>query len=183
MINNYKSRISFNFYKLPLNIYTICIEFMTDDMSKFQSLTCVSSTFMICNQSTKVFSNYSWSIININKSFQTAPIYLFIDIHILGDSSSLSQLPCYMVIYGQTGTVSNIQASVYDQLYSIENNSMKMQTNIDMNNNSLTGLKYPIQDNDASTKNYVDFNNALNKRYVDTQISNISPKIKQFHII
>ena len=88
-----------------------------------------------------------------------------------------------MVIYGQTGTVSNIQASVYDQLYSIENNSMKMQTNIDMNNNSLTGLKYPIQDNDASTKNYVDFNNALNKRYVDTQISNISPKIKQFHII
>ena len=143
--NNYISRIGFNMTPLPFGNYTFCIEFFMPDITKFQSLNCTLNVLNIGNQTTKKFSKYTRSIINFTKGIQTVGIFIFIDLHLSGDSSSPSQLPCNMIVYGIKETQSDVDPKVFDAPYIFENSKIVMQTDIDMNNHDIS-VKNPTKD-------------------------------------
>ena len=65
--NNYNaSGIGFNLYKLPEGEYTICIEFIPAAMNDV-SVDVESTSLNINKQSTKRFTGYTRSIINMHK--------------------------------------------------------------------------------------------------------------------
>ena len=127
-------------YTIPIGYYTFCCEFFMPDISKFQSINCLSSVLNVNKQTTKKFSNYTRSIINFRKGvnpYNTYNTFLDIDLHLAGDESSPNSLPCYMIVYGVKETSVDVDSKVFDSAYIFENQKMVMQTSLDMNNHAI----------------------------------------------
>ena len=60
--NDYRSRIGFNLYSLPLGYYTIIIEYMPPEMTNV-IVTVQGTTINIASQTTKTFDNYTKTLI------------------------------------------------------------------------------------------------------------------------
>ena len=70
--NNYSSRIGFNMFKLPEGEYTLAIEFFPPSTTNL-SVSVVSTSLNINQQATKLFVNYSRSIVHLHKWSITRP--------------------------------------------------------------------------------------------------------------
>ena len=68
---------------------------------------------------------------------QTTALYLDIDIHLAEDSSSPSNLQCYMIVCGISGTQSNVASEVFDTPYIIENTKILMAANLERNSHKI----------------------------------------------
>jgi len=88
--NWYASRLSFNMYLLPEGEFTLVIEFFSPVMDQV-TVSVVSTSLNISQQSTKLFSKYSRSIIHLHKYDVTPPEYIFIDLRCQGIANSASQ--------------------------------------------------------------------------------------------
>ena len=134
--NEYSSRIGFNMFKLPEGEYTLAIEFFPPSTTNL-SVSVVSTSLNIGQQSTRLFVNYSRSIVHLHKWSITPPEYIYIDMHCQGTASSSTQGVGYLIVYGVKGSQSNVDSDVYDTAYVVENGKMVMQTDLSLNGHQL----------------------------------------------
>ena len=159
--NDYRSRIGFNLYSLPLGYYTIIIEYMPPEMTNV-IVTVQGTTINIASQTTKTFDNYTKTLIKFHNWKKSTPDYLFINLH----GKTTSSTTGHLIVYGVKGYVSSVEPKIYDTVFSVNNGNMVMQTNIDLNNHKIINLANPTDDSDACNKHYVDI--------VDTKINDLS---------
>ena len=141
--NEYSSRIGFNMFKLPEGEYTLAIEFFPPSITNL-SVSVVSTSLNIGQQSTKLFVNYSRSIVHLHKWSITPPEYIYIDMHCQGTASSSTQGVSYLIVYGVKGSQSNVDSDVYDTAYVVGNGKMVMQTDLSLNGYKLSGSVHYI---------------------------------------
>ena len=154
--NEYSSRIGFNMFKLPEGEYTLAIEFFPPSTTNL-SVSVVSTSLNIGQQSTKLFVNYSRSIVHLHKWNITPPEYIYIDMHCQGTASSSTQGVGYLIVYGVKGSQSNVDSDVYDTAYVVENGKMVMQTDLSLNGYQLRSSIHHINGFLNSTKGNKNF--------------------------
>ena len=154
--NEYSSRIGFNMFKLPEGEYTLAIEFFPPSTTNL-SVSVVSTSLNIGQQSTKLFVNYSRSIVHLHKWSITPPEYIYIDMHCQGTASSSTQGVSYLIVYGVKGSQSNVDSDVYDTAYVVENGKMVMQTDLSLNGHQLRSSIHHINGFLNSTKGNKNF--------------------------
>ena len=156
--NEYRSRIGFNLYPLPLGLYTMMVEFYPPEMDAI-SVSANGQTIYIAYQITKSFSNYTKTLIKFHQNSKTTPDYIFIDLH---GKITKSNTNGHLIVYGIKDYHSSADPSVYDNWFTIENGKVEMQTSLDLQNHKVTNLADPTDDKDAINKKYTD-DNFLNK--------------------
>ena len=152
----YSSRIGFNLFLLSNSDYTCCIEIMwlNDNIDPDSiSIDGSSSIESIHNINRKTFKKekYVRLICKFTKSQNIGNNYLYIDmIFKMKSGSSYDQkLQTYLIIYGIYGNQSNIEPSIYDQIYYILNDELFFNNNINMNKKQINNLKDPTNHNQA----------------------------------
>ena len=123
----YSSRIGFNLFLLSNSDYTCCIEIMwlNDNIDPDSiSIDGSSSIESIHNINRKTFKKekYVRLICQFTKSQNIGNNYLYIDMIFKMKSGSFydQKLQTYLIIYGIYGNQSNIEPSIYDQIYYIK---------------------------------------------------------------
>ena len=155
--NDYRSRMGFNLYPLPLGTYTIIFEYYFPENTNIQ-LSCQSTTAYVHKQIQKDFTDYSKLLVQINNNSKTTPDYLFFTIH---GTAVVSNPEGYIIVYGVKDWSDSVDSSVYDdafyvQMFECKNGDMQMQTNINVNNHKITNLNKGINDTDAVNKLQLD---------------------------
>ena len=130
-------------FKLPEGEYTLAIDFFPPSTTNL-SVSVVSTSLNINQQATKLFVNYSRSIVRLHKWSITLPKYIYIDVHCQGTASSPTQEIGYMIVYGVKGSQNDVDSSVYDTAYVIENGKMVLQTDLNMNGHLLRSAVHHI---------------------------------------
>ena len=148
--NNYRSRMGFNLYPLPLGTYTIIFEYYFPENTNIQ-LSCQSTTAYVHKQVQKDFTDYSKLLVQINNNSKTTPDYLFFTIH---GAAVVSNPEGYIIVYGVKDWSDSVDSSVYDdafyvQMFKYKNGDMQMQTDIDLNNNKIKNVPQPTNPTDC----------------------------------
>ena len=142
--NMFLGRLGFNMFKIPEGEYTICVEFFPGKMNGV-NVNAVSTALNVNQQATKVFVNYSRSIIHMHKWRISPPEYLMLDLKWQGkaeDSSPTgSAANAHLIIYGVKEFQPDVESAVFDSPFAIENGVMVMETDLNLNGKRL--LNYP----------------------------------------
>ena len=133
-------RIGFNMFKIPEGEYTICVEFFPGKMDGV-NVNAVSTSLNVNQQATKVFVNYSRSIIHMHKWQISPPEYLMLDLKWQGKAEDVSPGDAHLVIYGVKEFQPDVESAVFDSPFTIENGVMVMETDLNLNGKRL--LNYP----------------------------------------
>ena len=159
--NDYRSRIGFNLYSLPLGYYTFVLEYFPPEMNNV-IVTAQGTTISINSQTSRTFEKYVKIMVKFHNWSKTTPDYIFINLH----GKTTSSTTGHLIVYGVEAYVSSVEPKIYDTVFSVNNGNMVMQTNIDLNNHKIINLANPTDDSDACNKHYVDI--------VDTKINDLS---------
>ena len=151
--NDYRSRMGFNLYPLPLGTYTIIFEYYFPENTNIQ-LSCQSTTAYVHKQIQKDFTDYSKLLVQINNNSKTTPDYLFFTIH---GTAVVNNPEGYIIVYGVKDWSDSVDSSVYDdafyvQMFKYKNGDMQMQTDIDMNTHKIKNNPLPTNPTDLLTK-------------------------------
>ena len=153
--NQYRSRLGFNLYKLPVGYYTMVVEWFPPEMSEI-SVTPQGTMISISNYATKTFEKYTKTVINFHRWGSSPPQHLYLDLH--GTVSNPSFLTIgHLIVYGVKETLSNVDPSVYDTAFVIENGKMVMETDLSLNGHNLIGLVHYIHGFHKKEKGNGDF--------------------------
>ena len=163
----YSSRIGFNLFLLSNSDYTCCIEIMwlNDNIDPDSiSIDGSSSIESIHNINRKTFKKekYVRLICQFTKSQNIGNNYLYLDmIFKMKSGSSYDQkLQTYLTVYGTSGHQSNLNPSMYDQIYYVTNNQIIFNAPINMNTQVINSVQEGITDDQAvnlkQLKNYYD---------------------------
>ena len=134
--NMFLGRIGFNMFKIPEGEYTICVEFFPGKMDGV-NVNAVSTALNVNQQATKVFANYSRSIIHMHKWRISPPEYLMLDLKWQGKAEDVSPGDAHLVIYGVKEFQPDVESAVFDSPFVIENGVMVMETDLDLNGKRL----------------------------------------------
>ena len=115
-------------------------------------VTAQGTTISINSQTTKIFSNYTKTLVKFHNFTKTMPDYIFINLH----GKTTSSTTGHLIVYGVEGYVSSVEPKVYDTTFVVENGNMVMQTNLNMNNHKIINLANPTDDGDACNKRSLD---------------------------
>ena len=148
--NQYRSRLGFNLYKLPVGYYTLVVEWFPPEMSEL-SVAVQGTTISISNYATKTFQKYTKTVINFHRWGSSPPQFLYLDLHGTVSFPSLLTIG-HLIVYGVKETISNVDPSVYDTAFVIENEKMVMQTDLSLNGHNLNGSVHYLHGS-LSTKN------------------------------
>ena len=97
-----------------------------------------ATTLSISNHTTKNFEKYTRTIIHFHRWDSSPPQFLFLDLH--GTVRKTAPLVIgNLIVYGVKETILNVDPSVYDTAFVIENGQMVMQTNLSLNGHRLRG--------------------------------------------
>ena len=142
--NMFLGRIGFNMFKIPEGEYTICVEFFPGKMDGV-NVNAVSTALNVNRQATKVFVNYSRSIIHMHKWRISPPEYLMLDLKWQGKADDASPTGsaanAHLIIYGVKEFQPDVESAVFDSPFAIENGVMVMETDLNLNGKRL--LNYP----------------------------------------
>ena len=138
--NMFLGRIGFNMFKIPEGEYTICVEFFPGKMDGV-NVNAQSTSLNVNRQATKVFANYSRSIIHMHKWRISPPEYLMLDLKWQGKAEDVSPGDAHLVIYGVKEFQPDVESAVFDSPFVIENGVMVMETDLDLNGKRL--LNHP----------------------------------------
>ena len=108
-------------------------------------VTAQGTTINIAFQATKTFDNYTKTLVKFHNWRKSTPDYLFINLH----GKTTSSTTGHLIVYGVRGYVSNVDANIYDTVFSVNNGNMVLQTNIDMNDHRIINLANPTDDGDV----------------------------------
>ena len=155
--NDYRSRMGFNLYPLPLGTYTIIFEYYFPENTNIQ-LSCQSTTAYAHKQIQKDFTDYSKLLVQINNNSKATPDYHFFTIH---GTAVVNNPEGYVIAYGVKDWSDSVDPNIYDdgfyvQMFQYKNGDMQMQTNINVNNHKITNLNKGINDTDAVNKLQLD---------------------------
>ena len=134
---DYRSRIGFNLGSLNIGYYTFVCEFFPPTMTNV-SVTASGTTISITKQATKTFPTYTKTLVQFHRWNSTPPQFIYLDLHGSTPNNSPTAL-AFMVVYGVEGYFPNVPSSVFDQVYLVDNGRMVMQTELDLNGNSIRG--------------------------------------------
>ena len=138
--NMFLGRIGFNMFKIPEGEYTICVEFFPGKMDGV-NVNAVSTALNVNRQATKVFVNYSRSIIHMHKWRISPPEYLMLDLKWQGKADDASPTGsaanAHLIIYGVKEFQPDVESAVFDSPFAIENGVMTMETDLDLNGKRL----------------------------------------------
>ena len=138
--NQYRSRLGFNLYKLPVGYYTMVVEWFPPEMNEI-SVTAQGTTISISDETTKTSEKYTKTVIHFHRWGSSPPQFLYLDLH--GTVSKRSFLTIgHLIVYGVKETISNVDPSVYDTAFVIESGKMVMQTDLSLNGHNLGGSIY-----------------------------------------
>ena len=135
--NQYQSRLGFNLYKLPVGYYTLVVEWFPPEMSEL-SVAVQGTTISISNYATKTFENYTKTVINFHRWGSSPPQFIYLDLQGTVTFPSLLTIG-HLIVYGVKETISNVDPSVYDTAFVIENGKMVMETDLSLNGHNLRG--------------------------------------------
>ena len=135
--NQYQSRLGFNLYKLPVGYYTLVVEWFPPEMNEL-SVAVQGTTISISNYATKTFENYTKTVINFHRWGSSPPQFIYFDLHGTVTFPSLLTIG-HLIVYGVKETISNVDPSVYDTAFVIENGKMVMETDLSLNGHRLRG--------------------------------------------
>ena len=140
--NQYQSRLGFNLYKLPVGYYTFVVEWFPPEMSEL-SVAVQGTTISISNYATKTFENYTKTVVNFHRWGSSPPQFIYLDLQ--GSVTFPSILTIgHLIVYGVKETISNVDPSVYDTAFAIENGKMVMETDLFLNGHNLRGSVHYI---------------------------------------
>ena len=173
--NDYRSRMGFNLYPLPLGTYTIIFEYYFPENTNIQ-LSCQSTTAYVHKQIQKDFTDYSKLLVQINNNSKTTPDYLFFTIH---GTAVVNNPEGYIIVYGVKDWSDSVDPNIYDdgfyvQMFQYKNGDMQIQTDIDMNTHKIENLSDATNTKDAINKGQLDAYKALN----DEIFTNNNSKMK-----
>ena len=140
--NQYQSRLGFNLYKLPVGYYTLVVEWFPPEMSEL-SVAVQGTTISISNYATKTFENYTKTVINFHRWGSSPPQFIYFDLHGTVTFPSLLSIG-HLIVYGVKETISNVDPSVYDTAFVIENGKLVMETDLSLNGHNLSGSVHYI---------------------------------------
>ena len=140
--NQYQSRLGFNLYKLPVGYYTLVVEWFPPEMSEL-SVTVQGTTISISNYTTKTFENYTKTVINFHRWGSSPPQFIYLNLHGTVTFPSLLTIG-HLIVYGVKETISNVDPSVYDTAFVIENGKLVMETDLSLNGHNLRGSVHYI---------------------------------------
>ena len=202
-IGYYSSRLGVNMYILPNGEYSLVYELYYPNSidSNTVQISAVSSVETVSKVMTNVFSNYTRSIIHLHKYNNVAPNRLMIDM-VLKNKAGVSytnELTIFVIVYGVSGYVNNVDTSVWDKLFEVTNNTIKFEAAIDMNKfdisnvdnlsintllnmNSkvITGLGDGVENGDAvNVKQLNDVESNMGK-YIKAEITKVDTSLKKY---
>ena len=119
--NEYRSRISFNIHPVPVGDYTLIMEYFPPEMRSV-TVSTESTTAYVEKQSSKNFKNCVKHRVQFSRWNSSPPQYLFIDLHGYSSSGSVGR----MIVYGVKEHVNEVDPSVYDTAFVVENGKMVM---------------------------------------------------------
>ena len=134
--NMFLGRIGFDMFKIPEGEYTICVEFFPGKMDGV-NVNAVSTALNVNRQATKVFVNYSRSIIHMHKWRISPPEYLMLDLKWQGKAEDSSPGDAHLIIYGVKEFQPDVESAVFDSPFAIENGVMVMETDLNLNGKRL----------------------------------------------
>ena len=140
--NQYRSRLGFNLHPLPVGYYTMVVEWFPPEMNEV-SVIPQATTISISNHSTKTFEKYTKTVIHFHRWGSSPPQYIYLDLHGTVRDSSFIKIG-HLIVYGVKETISNVDPSVYDTAFVIENGQMKMETDLSLNGHRLRGSVHYI---------------------------------------
>ena len=140
--NQYQSRLGFNLHPLLVGYYTMVVEWFPPEMTEV-SVTPQATTISISNYSTKTFEKYTKTVIHFHRWNSSPPQYLYLDLHGTVRNPSLITIG-HLIVYGVKEIISNVDPSVYDTAFVIENGQMVMQTDLSLNGHNLSGSVHRI---------------------------------------
>ena len=172
--NQYQSRLGFNLYKLPVGYYTFVVEWFPPEMSEL-SVTVQGTTISISNYATKTFENYTKTVVNFHRWGSSPPQFIYLNLNGTVTFPSLSTIG-HLIVYGVKETISNVDPSVYDTAFAIENGKMVMETDLSLNGYHLSGSIHYINGYLNTKNGYAFLLNGLDKILFlnDVQIMNIT---------
>ena len=134
--NMFLGRIGFDMFKISEGEYTICVEFFPGKMDGV-NVNAVSTALNVNRQATKVFVNYSRSIIHMHKWRISPPEYLMLDLKWQGKADDASPGDAHLIIYGVKEFQPDVESAVFDSPFTIENGVMVMETDLNLNGKRL----------------------------------------------
>ena len=172
--NQYQSRLGFNLYKLPVGYYTLVVEWFPPEMNEL-SVTVQGTTISISNYATKTFENYTKTVVNFHRWGSSPPQFIYLNLNGTVTFPSLLTIG-HLIVYGVKETISNVDPSVYDTAFAIENGKMVMETDLSLNGHHLSGSIHYINGYLNTKNGYAFLLNGLDKILFsnDVQIMNIT---------
>ena len=172
--NQYQSRLGFNLFKLPVGYYTLVVEWFPPEMNEL-SVTVQGTTISISNYATKTFENYTKTVINFHRWGSSPPQFIYLNLNGTVTFPSLLTIG-HLIVYGVKETISNVDPSVYDTAFAIENGKMVMETDLSLNGHHLSGSIHYINGYLNTKNGYAFLLNGLDKILFlnNVQIMNIT---------
>ena len=141
----YSSRLGINMYTYNNDYYTMIIEiFYPNEIDKNTVDIDVVSVYEIINKiTTRVSDDHCRTLVQVHKTQQHGNNYLYVDIVMKMKSKNpyIPKLQCYFIIYGIKSYQSNVDSSVYDALWYIDNSEkLAFNTPITLQNQSISGV-------------------------------------------
>ena len=146
----YRSRLGFNSYKLPVGYYTLVVEWFPPEMNEL-SVIAQGTTISISDETTKTFEKYTKTVIHFHRWGSSPPQFIYLDLHSTVSNPSFLTIG-HLIVYGVKETISNVDPSVYDTAFVIENGKMLMETDLSLNGHHLGGSVHYIHGR-LNTKN------------------------------
>ena len=127
-----------------------------------------ATTISINDYTTKTFEKYTRTLVHFHRWNSSPPQYIYLNLHgKVRDSKSVNGS---LIVYGVKEYVSNVDPSVYDAAFTIENGQMEMQADLSLNGHHLRGSIHHIH-GFLNTKNG---NTFLLNGFVNTLIPRLS---------
>ena len=132
-------------------------EFFPPEMTNIQ-LSCQATSAYIHKQVQRDFFNYSKMLVQINNNSKNTPDYIYLTMH---GSAVAKPVRGYLIVYGIKDWSDNVTPEIYDhqifeEMFEYDDGDMKMNTDIDMNNNEITNLNNGTDATDAVNKGQLD---------------------------
>ena len=175
----YSSRLGINMYTLPNGEYSLVYELYLPNSidSSTVQISAVSAVETVSKVTTNVFNNHTRSIIHLHKYNNVAPNRLMIDM-VLKNKAGVSygnKLTIFVIVYGVSGYVNNVNTSVWDRLFEVINNVIKVESTIDMNKHDIKNV------DNLSMNKLIDMNNGQIKDLGDGNENGDAVNVKQLN--
>ena len=184
-IGYYSTRTGIDLKAIDLGEYTLVFE-MYFDGSKIDKneviVNAVSTPLNISRNRTNKFADHSRTVINFHKYGNIGIIDLDIDIT-MKNKGGISYDPTttiYVIVYGVSGHQNDVDSSVWDRVYYIENNAVKFEATIDMDNHNISmkngqikGLGDGVENSDAINVKQLNEMESNLGNYMKTEIDKV----------